>query len=90
MIDPVRCVACSKYLASICTQSKKLTNDLQYSWEETFEKLGVKRLCCRTHIMTVPHPAATFVNQATGDRSMFAGRAKMCSDLEKERKIFLA
>ena len=90
MIEPVRCVACTKFIGEAAFQLKNLVIKQNMTWSESFEQLNIKRICCRTHLLTVPGPAASFVSQPTGDREMFAGRARMCTEMQKTRVIALA
>ena len=51
MIIPVRCFSCGKLIAHVYEPYKEAMERGEDS-EETFEKLGIKRWCCRRMIVS--------------------------------------
>ena len=89
MITPVRCYSCSSFIGAKCNKYKHL-KALGLSAEDALNSCGIKRLCCRSHVLSVPDFASALLLQPTQNRTAFGGRVVIKSELAVERVLDLA
>ena len=89
MLPPIRCVTCSTFVGqTINLYAENVRSGMDK--DDALDSAGITRLCCRTHVLSVPHIAFSVSVQPTGDRTVFDSRVNIRADLAVPRTISIA